>query len=198
MTATTKRRPGGPRPNGPLLEREQIISEAANLAREVGLANLSMRLLGDRLGVTSMAIYWYISNRGELVAAIAEQVCGSIPEPDPDLPWDDWTRASSLQIHATLAQYPGLTDYLMSAVEPPEALRTRFLASVQKLVEAGLSEEDAGDSVTVLGTFVLARAQLDAHRTAAGMAPPTQIDPDRVLNSGIDHMIDAVVHRLNR
>lgn len=198
MAATTKRRPGGPRPNGPLLERDQIINEAAEIAREVGLANLSMRLLGERLGVTSMAIYWYVRNRGELVAALAEQVYDTIPRPTDSLPWDEWLRTSALATHTALSQYAGLPDYLMSAVDPPEAAHAQFTRSVEKLVAAGLPDDAAAESVAVLGTFVLARAQLDAHRTAAGMTSPIGLDPQRVLMAGIEQLIDAVHHRLQR
>ena len=74
--ASPRRRPGGARPNGPLLELTQIVDVAAELTAEQGLDRVSMRQLGERLGVTSMAIYWYVENRAALIDALLERVWG--------------------------------------------------------------------------------------------------------------------------
>lgn len=191
MTTESKRRPGGARPNGPLLERDQIIDEATRLAAENGLASVSMRQLGDRLGVTSMAIYWYIRNRSELIDAVAEHVCAEIATPT-DLPWDETLRMRSLATHATLARYAGVADHLLSAAEMPPSMSRAIAASVDELRAAGLDDDDAATAVAVIGTFVLGRAQIDAHRRLTGATGLEGFDSDTILRRGIDQIIEGI------
>lgn len=191
MTTESKRRPGGARPNGPLLEREQIVDEATRLAAEHGLASVSMRQLGDRLGVTSMAIYWYLRNRGELIDAVAERVCSDISVP-ADLPWDAWLRARSLETHAILSRYAGVADHLLSAADMPPSMDAAIAEAVDRLADAGLSQEDATTAVAVIGTFVTGRAQIDAHRALTGATGPVGFDSDAILRRGIDQILDGI------
>ena len=76
-----KRRPRTGRQGRPLpgrqkqrqpLSREVIIAAALELVEEQGLRKLTMRALGDRLGVEAMALYHYFSSKDELLGAIGE------------------------------------------------------------------------------------------------------------------------------
>lgn len=191
MATVARRRPGGARPNGPLLERDQIVEEATRLTAEAGLSSVSMRLLGDRLGVTSMAIYWYLKNRQELVDAIAEQVCSQIVA-DPMLPWDEWIRAVALSAHTVLSAHAGVPDHLLSAAPLPPSVLALSTGGVERLTEAGIPRATAVVALEVLGTFVAARAQLDAHRRLTGCTEGPTIDPDAVLHAGIDQAIEGL------
>lgn len=54
------------------LSRESIIDAARELVEEQGLKRLTMRALGDRLGVQAMALYHYFASKDELLQAISE------------------------------------------------------------------------------------------------------------------------------
>lgn len=198
----TRRRPGGARPNGPLLEREQIVDVAVQLTAERGLDRVSMRQLGDRLGVTSMAIYWYVENRRALVAAVAEQVISMISVPDDDPTWDEWLTRVSLECHDVLRRHPGVADELLSTSLRPPSIEALSVAARAQLAAAGLDEDDAATELAVLGTFVLARAQVDAHIELSGGSPDGDDDsllrprPSAVLACGIDHIIEGIRARL--
>src|SRR5215469_6392403 len=69
------------------LDRERLVDEALALLDEVGLDDLSMRRLAERLGVTAASLYWYVRDKDELLALLADAISGEIPLPDPDLPW---------------------------------------------------------------------------------------------------------------
>ena len=174
--ASPRRRPGGARPNGPLLELTQIVDVAAELTAEQGLDRVSMRQLGERLGVTSMAIYWYVENRAALIDALLERVCSMIPIPDASLPWDRWLTQAATDSHRVLSRYPGLADELLTNDRRPPSLAALAETARQRLGEAGMGEPDASVSLSVLGTFVTARAQVDAH-VAHAAAPDDESVP---------------------
>ena len=53
------------------LSREAITEAARELIDEQGLNRLTMRALGDKLGVQAMSLYHYFDNKQELIEAIS-------------------------------------------------------------------------------------------------------------------------------
>ncbi|MFB6813565.1 TetR/AcrR family transcriptional regulator [Streptomyces sp. NPDC056347] len=80
------RRPGpGPRPG---LSVDAIVTAAIALADAEGMAALSMRAVGERLGRTAMALYTYVPGKSELLDLMYDQVHAELPA---DYPEDgDW------------------------------------------------------------------------------------------------------------
>lgn len=56
------------------LTREQIVDAALNLASDYGLGDLSMRRVAAELGVQAGALYWHVSNKQQLLVAIAQRI----------------------------------------------------------------------------------------------------------------------------
>jgi AcrR family transcriptional regulator len=56
------------------LDRATVVEAARNLLDEEGLSGFSMARLGDRLGVTAMALYRHVRDRAELETAVVELV----------------------------------------------------------------------------------------------------------------------------
>jgi AcrR family transcriptional regulator len=59
------------------LSREVIIAAALELVDQQGLKRLTMRALGERLGVEAMALYHYFSSKDELLEALG-QIGGAV------------------------------------------------------------------------------------------------------------------------
>lgn len=71
------RRPGpGPRPG---LSVDAIVTAAIAVADEDGMAALSMRAVGERLGRTAMALYTYVPSKGELLDLMYDAVHAELP-----------------------------------------------------------------------------------------------------------------------
>ncbi|MFI9628667.1 TetR/AcrR family transcriptional regulator C-terminal domain-containing protein [Streptomyces sp. NPDC052042] len=67
-----RRTPGpGPRPG---LSVDAIVTAAIAVADEEGMAALSMRAVGERLGRTAMALYTYVPGKGELLDLMYDAV----------------------------------------------------------------------------------------------------------------------------
>ncbi|GAA0221925.1 TetR/AcrR family transcriptional regulator C-terminal domain-containing protein [Saccharothrix mutabilis subsp. mutabilis] len=90
----------GPKPG---LSLEAIIDAAIAVADEHGMAALSMRAVGERLGRTAMALYTYVPNKAELIDLMYDKVLGELPG---DYPLDDgWRPALTAWARDTRAFY---------------------------------------------------------------------------------------------
>ncbi|MFF1648995.1 TetR/AcrR family transcriptional regulator [Streptomyces sp. NPDC058240] len=95
------RRPGpGPRPG---LSVDAIVTAAITVADENGMAALSMRAVGERLGRTAMALYTYVPSKSELLDLMYDAVHAELPtEYDDTGNWrtglTDWAR-DRLEFH---------------------------------------------------------------------------------------------------
>ncbi|MFE0379472.1 TetR/AcrR family transcriptional regulator [Streptomyces inhibens] len=75
-TGTRTRRWPGPKP---ALSVEAIIEAGIAVADADGMAALSMRAVGERLGRTAMALYTYVPGKSELVDLMYDQVLAELP-----------------------------------------------------------------------------------------------------------------------
>src|SRR3954466_6761049 len=66
----------------PSLGREQIVKAAIELLDAEGLAGLSMRRLGTKLGSGATSVYWYVANKDELLELAVDEVMGEVDIPD--------------------------------------------------------------------------------------------------------------------
>src|SRR5262249_16951602 len=65
------------------LRRERILGAAVELADTGGIAALSMRKLGQELGVDAMMLYRRVANRDDLLDGMVDVVFGEIGLPPP-------------------------------------------------------------------------------------------------------------------
>ncbi|MER5984927.1 TetR/AcrR family transcriptional regulator C-terminal domain-containing protein [Streptomyces sp. NPDC001787] len=78
---------GGPGPK-PRLSVDAIVSAAVAVADEEGMAALSMRAVGERLGRTAMALYTYVPGKSELLDLMYDAVHAELPSHYPEqAPW---------------------------------------------------------------------------------------------------------------
>ncbi|MES9544050.1 TetR/AcrR family transcriptional regulator C-terminal domain-containing protein [Actinomadura sp. NPDC000600] len=74
--AEPSRRGPGPRPG---LSVEVIVDAAIAVADAEGMAALSMRAVGERLGRTAMALYTYVPGKAELVDLMYDRALAELP-----------------------------------------------------------------------------------------------------------------------
>lgn len=158
-----QRNEGGTR--GATLSRGRILEVAGDLVRGDERSNLSMRRLGDRLGVTPMAIYRHFGSRDELLVALLDEEFGRVTWPDLPPPGAGRAVAVLMLLHRELAQRPWVIDALTRGdLMAPSAARATddILASLRA---AGCSPEQAAHRYSAAWRLILGATQLDA-RTA--------------------------------
>ena len=65
------------------LSRERVLRAAITLADRGGIEALTMRRLGQELGVEAMSLYKHVSNKDDVLDGIVDLVLGDIDVPPP-------------------------------------------------------------------------------------------------------------------
>src|ERR687898_756018 len=81
-------------PRAPL-NREQVLRAAVELADAGGIELLTMRTLGQKLGVEAMSLYNHVANKEDILDGMVEAVMGEINDAvrEVDVSSDDWKSA---------------------------------------------------------------------------------------------------------
>lgn len=108
--------PGQPTARGSL-SVQRIVDEAMQLADNAGLAGLSMRALGRRLGVEGMALYHHFANKEALLDALVDRVFSEITLPE-NADWRAGLRASAMSERMVLRRHPWAIGLVESRTAP--------------------------------------------------------------------------------
>ncbi len=155
------------------LSRQLIVGEAIAMIDEEGLAALTMRSLGGRLGVEAMALYRYVNGREDLLEGIVDALVGQIQvTPDGRLgPTEGWQGLLQWLAHAVrqiATEHPSIFPLVATRpsaapwLRPPlRSLRVvdEFLAA---LVDRGFTDRQAVHTYRVFTSFLLGHLLLEA------------------------------------
>jgi TetR/AcrR family tetracycline transcriptional repressor len=159
-----------------------IIAETALEMLEAGegLASLSMRKLGARLGVEAMSLYHYVENKADLLEAVLTLVLGRIELPTVDP--DNWEEA----VRAGLTSFRDVLESSRAALElisgQPPASRESFAVSyfgVSAFVSFGLTPTQAKFALHTALAFVLGHCAFKGS-SLAGLDEDSDIDVSMV------------------
>ena len=166
-------RPPRPRRGQPSsLSRDQIVSAAIELLDAKGLAGLSMRRLGTKLGAGATSFYWYVANKDELLELAIDEVMGEVEIPDTAVV--GWRAAASGLIHSVrsaILRHAWMTG--LFGTHPaigPNAMRLSD-RMIEMLTVAGFSGKELAHASSALMYHAIASAATDgALRTATARA----------------------------
>lgn len=123
------------------LTRERVLDEALRLADEGGIESLSMRKLGQALGVEAMSLYNHVANKDDVIKGILQRVADEIEPPSLGDEWDVSIRKSAISAHDALRRHAWACNLMMS---PGYVLATRIRymdALLGRLRAAGFSPD---------------------------------------------------------
>ncbi|MDF1838361.1 MAG: TetR/AcrR family transcriptional regulator C-terminal domain-containing protein, partial [Planctomycetota bacterium] len=121
------------------LSRERVMQAALALADEIGLEALSMRRLGQELGVQAMSLYKHVPNKDAILDGIVDLVAGEIQWPGPPGDWKAAMRARAQSAHAVLMRHPWATLLIVSRANVGPAMLAYVDRTLGCLVGAGFS-----------------------------------------------------------
>jgi AcrR family transcriptional regulator len=123
------------------LSRERVLRAALRLADESGIDSLSMRKLGQELGVEAMSLYNHVANKDEIFDGISEVVAEEIEIPVPGGDWKAALRQTSISSHEAFVRHRWACSLMMSRPRVSPA-RLRWMEAVLRtLREAGFSAD---------------------------------------------------------
>src|ERR1043165_1722223 len=70
-----------------VLDQAQVVQAALALLDDVGLDELTMRRLADRLGVKAASLYRHVRDKDELLVLLRDAIAAEIPPPSGRGPW---------------------------------------------------------------------------------------------------------------
>src|SRR5664279_5317853 len=103
------------------LTRERVLRAAIELADLVGLEALSMRRLGQELGVEAMALYHHVANKEDLVDGMVDIVFSEVELPSTGLDWTTAMRRRAISLRDALARHPWAIGLMESRRHPGPA-----------------------------------------------------------------------------
>lgn len=135
------------------LDRDRIVRVALELLDEVGLDDLSMRRLAERLNVTAASLYWYVHDKSELLALLADAISAEIAFPDPRSSWRSALESSALSLRKVTQAHRDAARVLATTM-PTGPHRLRAIdALLGLLIRAGFPSADAADIAYMLNAY---------------------------------------------
>ena len=125
------------------LDRAQVVRAAIRLLDEVGLDDLTMRSLAEKLGVKAASLYRHVRNKDELLVLLADEISGEVPTVEPRGTWKDQLAEMAHNVRRGLLAHRDAAR-LLASTPPFGPKRLRHIESVLRVLRsAGLSGRDA-------------------------------------------------------
>lgn len=134
------------------------------LADTFGLEALSMRALGQRLGVSAMSLYRYVPGKPELLELVVELAYAELPDDLPQASWETRLRCVALDAWALYQRHPWMLEVsTYRASLGPHSIR-KYERELRAIADAGLGDLDMDLVVAAVSDHVrgAARNAVDA------------------------------------
>src|ERR1700756_6004941 len=88
------------------LSRDRVLRAAVTRADQDGISSLSMRKLGEALGVEAMSLYNHVASKSDLLDGMIDIVFKEIDLPDGDGGWRAAMRRRAISARQDLRRHP--------------------------------------------------------------------------------------------
>ena len=148
-TQTTPR----PLPREPLT-RERVLQAALKLADQGGLESLSMRKLGQELGVEAMALYYHFANKDQVLDGIVDLVFAEIELPVAGADWKTAMRDRAISVRDALARHRWAIGMMEARRNPGPANLRHHDAVIGNLRAAGFDMAMVAHAYSALDGYI--------------------------------------------
>ena len=177
------------------LTRDRIVSAALEFIDANGLPGLTMRRLGEQLGVEAMALYRYVPSKEDLLDAVVERLVADVRADEVvlDAPQDGWQDFLQRLAHGVrrmalahpkafplVASRPAEAPWLRPPLRSLDVVET-FLSG---LLGEGFSDEAALGAYRAYTSFLLGHLLLEVAVHGADVGPLDVLD-DRTGAPGL-------------
>jgi len=145
---TTRSRPRIP------LTPERVLQTALTLADRGGLESLSMRKLGQALGVEAMALYYHFANKERVLDGIVDLVFGEIELPQVGADWNSAMRQRAISVRDVLLRHRWAIGLMESRTNPGPANLRHHDAVIGCLRAAGFDMAATATAYSLLDSYI--------------------------------------------
>ncbi len=146
----------------PPLSRDRVLRAAVALADQIGIESLTMRKLGEVLGVEAMSLYNHVANKSDLLDGMVDVVFGEIDLPSDDGDWKQAMRRRALSARQALGRHSWAIGLMESRSSPGPATLRHHDAVLGCLRRAGFSIEMTAHGYSVLDSYIYGFALQEA------------------------------------
>jgi AcrR family transcriptional regulator len=136
------------------LSRDLVQQTALRLADQGGLESLSMRKLGQELGVEAMALYYHFANKEEIVDGIVDLVFREVDLPAPGADWKTAMRRRAISLRDALLRHRWAIGLMEARRNPGPANLRHHDAVIGNLRAAGFDMELVAHAYALLDAYI--------------------------------------------
>jgi len=137
------------------LTRERVLRAALAIVDREGLAAISMRRVGEELGVEAMSLYNHVANKAAMLDGIFELVLAELEPAKPATSFELGLRERALALRAVLRAHPrALTLFASRPAVTPGSL-AHVESVLDCLLDAGFGADDALSALHALVAYVV-------------------------------------------
>lgn len=169
------------------LDREHLVKHLLELARRVGVENVTMRNLAAEAGTSASSVYYHVKDKAALLDLLTDSVLENIEVPTDG----DWVhRISELYTNAwqALVDIPGIAALIQ---QRPLIGTAHSLDQTAKQImsESGWAPDDLESAHVVLYIHLLGSVQLEHHLQSTGAGDSQLLFQHglRVILTGLQH-----------
>jgi AcrR family transcriptional regulator len=137
------------------LTKERVLLAAVDLADRGGIEAVSMRKLGQELGVEAMALYRHVRNKVDILDGVVEVVINEIEIPDLDGDWKATMRRLVIAARQVMLRHPWAPRVLEERTTVGPATLAYIDTVLSILRDGGFSLDLAHHTLHVMGSRIL-------------------------------------------
>jgi len=166
------------------LSRETILDAALAIVDAEGLDALSMRKVGEALGVEAMSLYNHVPNKAAMLDGLYERILSTVEPPPAARTWMDHVRHQGRALRAALAAHPNAIPIFTTRPATTRASLARLEENLAVLRADGLPPMAALGIVQTVFAFVVGHSSWSLGPRVDASAPPNYaaLDPNDFPN----------------
>jgi AcrR family transcriptional regulator len=131
-----------------------VLRAAVALADSAGIESLTMRRLGQELGVEAMSLYKHVANKEALLDGMVDLVFAEIELATVDTDWRRAMRDRAVSTRAALMRHPWATPLMQSRSSPGPATLRHHDTVIGTLRSAGFPIALVAHAVSALDSYI--------------------------------------------
>jgi len=144
------------------LSRDRVLRAAVTRADQDGISSLSMRKLGEALGVEAMSLYNHVASKSDLLDGMIDIVFSEIDLPSGGGDWKAAMRRRAISARQVLRRHPWAIGLMESRTSPGPATLRHHDAVLGCLRRAGFSVELTAHAYALLDSYIYGFALQEA------------------------------------
>ena len=147
------------------LSRERVLRAAVVLADTDGIESLTMRRLGQDLGVEAMSLYNHVAGKDDILDGIADLVFSEIDLPSALADWKTAMRLRAISAREALVRHPWASSLMQSRTKPGPATLRHHDSVIGRFRDASFTIDMTAHAFSVMDSYIYGFAQQQENLT---------------------------------